>query len=228
MNFLPPSNKENIEENTSIHILITLLEREAMFTSSNSPGSQRNPHRRTYARNQLSPLQDHTPRRRSLAIRDLLNPAGVDRRDSPAYSPPPSFNEVDEQTGQDTTRVDQPSRQTSISPSARNRRRLPASSRPSGPRERRQFRPTYLDEEVYFIWYYRIDLGYDWQDLATAYNAQFPDRTRVGFGGIQCKYYRYCEEFGIPKVRNRNRSASAVQEYGMRSRTGRSYPWMRH
>lgn len=102
-----------------------------------------------------------------------------------------------------------------------------SSSSRQASRERRQFRPTYSDEEVYFIWYHRIDLGYDWQDITNAYNAQFPDRRREGFGGIQCKYYRYCEEFGLPKVRNRDRGASQVQEYGMRARTGLSYPWMR-
>lgn len=79
---------------------------------------------------------------------------------------------------------------------------------------------------MYFIWYHRIDLGYDWQDINRAYNAQFPERPRQRIGGIQCKYYRYCEEFGVPKVRNRDRAASAAEKYGMRSRTGLTYPWM--
>ena len=106
------------------------------------------------------------------------------------------------------------------------RRRTSSSSSGSRTRERRAFRPTYSDEEVYFIWYHRIDLGYDWQDINRAYNAQFPDRPRQRIGGIQCKYYRYCEEFGVPKVRNRDRAASAAEQYGMRSRTGLTFPWM--
>ena len=105
-------------------------------------------------------------------------------------------------------------------------RRASSSSSGSRTRERRAFRPTYSDEEVYFIWYHRIDLGYDWQDINRAYNAQFPERPRQRIGGIQCKYYRYCEEFGVPKVRNRDRAASAAEQYGMRSRTGLTYPWM--
>lgn len=93
--------------------------------------------------------------------------------------------------------------------------------------ERRQFRPPYSEEEVDFIWYHRIDLGYDWADVERAYQHQFPNSGREGFTGIQCKYYRFCDEKGIPKVRDRNKESSQVELYGMRARSGRSYPWMR-
>ena len=192
-----------------------------MSTSDDSQDSQGS-HRRS------RDVNEHVPRRRSMAIQDMLNPAGGDRSSSPRYHSTPSFNEAGGRLGIRSTSPIQHSRRISVSPATQSRRRMSVSSRSSGTRERRQFRPTYSDEEVLFIWYYRIDLGYDWQDITHAYNAQFPDRPRDGFGGIQCKYYRYCEEFGIPKVRNRDRSASAVSEYGMRSRTGRSYPWMKN
>lgn len=44
--------------------------------------------------------------------------------------------------------------------------------------ERRQFRPPYSEEEVDFIWYHRIDLGYEWADVERAYQHQFPNRDR--------------------------------------------------
>lgn len=93
--------------------------------------------------------------------------------------------------------------------------------------ERRQFRPPYSEEEVDFIWYHRIDLGYDWADVERAYQHQFPNSGREGFTGIQCKYYRFCDEKGIPKVRDRSKESSQVELYGMRARSGRTYPWMR-
>ena len=92
---------------------------------------------------------------------------------------------------------------------------------------RREFRPTYSEEETYFIWYHRIDLGIDWKEITKLYNRQFPHRSRDGPGGIQCKYYRCCSDYNIPKVRNRDRSASSVEEYGMEARTGLFFPWMR-
>lgn len=95
-------------------------------------------------------------------------------------------------------------------------------------RERREFRPTYQQEEEYFIWYHRVDLGMDWCDVRLAYNRQFPDRQRRGFQGIQCKYYRCCEFHGVPRVRERNRVASPEKSYGVRSRLpGIWYAWMR-
>ena len=95
-------------------------------------------------------------------------------------------------------------------------------------RQRREMRPTYQQEEEYFIWYHRVDLGMDWRDVRAAYNAQFPERQRSGFQGIQCKYYRCCETHGVPRVRERNRAASPDKSYGVRSRLpGLWYPWMR-
>lgn len=210
--------KTTLSKTTSIHILITALEKEVMSSGENTRGQGQNNNRQN--QNDAHSSQGHhgSPRRPSMAIEDMLNPVtGEQSRDGSSYH------------GSRALESAQHARRPTSSSSANGRPRTSSSSssRSPGTKERRQFRPTYSDEEVYFIWYYRIDLGYDWQDITNAYNAQFFDRPREGFGGIQCKYYRYCEEFGIPKVRDRDRGAPQVLEYGMRSRTGLSYPWMR-
>ena len=95
-------------------------------------------------------------------------------------------------------------------------------------RERREFRPTYHQEEEYFIWYHRVDLSMDWAEVKNAYNAQFPDRKRRGFQGIQCKYYRCAENHGVPPVRERNKSEASQQAYGVRKYAPHVwFPWMR-
>ena len=110
---------------------------------------------------------------------------------------------------------------------AQQRRRTPSVSSTKVSGTRREFRPTYSDEEAFFIWYHRLDLGWDWSDITEAYNKQFPERPREGAGGMQCKYYRCCSDNNIPKVRELRRSASAADEYGMKAKTKLHYPWMR-
>ena len=167
---------------------------------------------------------DHEDQRRRMAIHSVLNP------------------EENSHTGRN-----QPSRESSVgdcsqgssSPSSTGEYRhivqghqshhsRQMSRSDSRRRERREMRPTYQQEEEYFIWYHRVDLGMDWRDVRAAYNAQFPDRQRRGFQGIQCKYYRCCETHGVPRVRERNRAATPDKSYGVRSRLpGLWYPWMR-
>ncbi|MCJ1468616.1 hypothetical protein MMC07_007245 [Pseudocyphellaria aurata] len=159
------------------------------------------------------------PRRPSMAIEDMLNPVigeqGSDGGSQPNHGP---------RTLESAQQADRPTSSSSVN--GRPRTSSSASSSP-GTKERRPFRPAYSDEEAHFIWYCRIDLGYNWWYLTNAYNARFPDRPRASIGGIQCKYYRHCEATGIPKVRDRGRGARQVLKYGMRSRTGLTYPWMR-
>ena len=78
-------------------------------------------------------------------------------------------------------------RSGSLRPShvAQQRRRTPSASSAKGSGTRREFRPTYSDEEAHFIWYHRDDLGWDWSDITEAYNKQFPGRPREGIGGIR-------------------------------------------
>ena len=105
------------------------------------------------------------PNGRSMAIRDLLNIDDSDAR-------PPS--QISQNADTDSTRA-------SYSPDSEYRsgetqgwtpveahQRTP--SRSPSIRQRREFRPTYQREEEFFIWYHRIDLGWDWTDIRHAYN----------------------------------------------------------
>ncbi|KAI4146943.1 MAG: hypothetical protein L6R39_003280 [Caloplaca ligustica] len=187
---------------------------------------------------QLPPRQDHVrgsyltasdapvnARRRSVAIHDLLNPVNRDEDRGPQQTPEPARSSGSNQGHRWSRR----SRSTSGSRGSPRRRGSPSSSagRPSPPRERqrRSFRPTYSEEEVDFLWYHRVDLAWEWNDILLAFNRQFPGNITREVSGIQCKYYRHLENRGMPQVRQRDRAAS-VQAYGMRAHTGRWYPWM--
>ena len=104
------------------------------------------------------------------------------------------------------------------------------SQSPQTTRERRESRPAYQVEEDTFIWYHRDDLGMQWNDVSKAYNAQFPDRPRIGRQGIQSRYYRVLEVEGVPKIRKRPKSLKPKKirhHYVVIARTNRRYPWMR-
>lgn len=198
-----------------------------MSSGGYNHGPGRNDHHEGHANDQASQAQRGAHRRPSMAIQDMLNPVGGEKASRPSTNGPLEDGASGRNPGPTSfSYVNNDSETTSSSPPPPSNQGSP-SLRASGNRERRQFRPTYLDEEVFFIWYYRIDLGYEWQEISHAYNAQFPHRKRDGFGGMQCKYYRYCEGSGIPKVRDRDRAAPQVLEYGMRARTGLTYPWMK-
>lgn len=229
MTVFPSRNKTILSQNGTIHILLTLHHDDGMPLREGSQGSGRkiNRHR---SGDDLAPQAHHgASHRPTMAIQDMLNPVGNEKSGIPRANASTARANINARssTGHNDY-VQYPRRASSSSSSSGHPRTSSVSSRSSSTRDRRQHRPQYLEEEVYFIWYHRIDLGYEWQDITNAYNAQFPDRKREGFGGIQCKYYRYCEEFGIPKVRHRNRAASQVDEYGMRARTGLLYSWMRN
>ncbi|KAI4211810.1 MAG: hypothetical protein LQ351_005451 [Letrouitia transgressa] len=166
-----------------------------------------------------------SPGRRIVAIQDLLNPVAPET-EHPQHTGHllPSQNRRFSSDRLSHSGMSSSSR----SPSPRDRinhRRLQRRSRNS--RERREFRPTYSEEEINFIWYHRVDLGYDWNHVLLAFDAQFPNGQRRDVGGIQCKYYRHLENYGVPQVRQRDRNASAPELYGMRVLTGLWYPWMR-
>ncbi|KAJ5779206.1 hypothetical protein N7457_006926 [Penicillium paradoxum] len=117
-----------------------------------------------------------------------------------------------------------------------------SSSSTNGDR-RRPPRPKYEEEEMYFIWYHRVDLCQEWKEVREAFNRQFPDRQRRGFQGIQCKFYRFIKEKKCPTLREQRRmrdgeflreGASAAlagdpsgPKFGVRQYTTVWYPWMR-
>ncbi|KAK2765657.1 hypothetical protein FQN54_008513 [Arachnomyces sp. PD_36] len=117
------------------------------------------------------------------------------------------------------------------------------------PERRRPPRPKYDEEEMYFIWYHRVDLRQEWKEVRESFNAQFPTRQRSGFQGIQCKYYRFIKENKCPTLREQRRQreggsgpgvsptslgsggsnglSDSSPAYGVVQWTGRWYPWMR-
>ncbi|KAL9586930.1 MAG: hypothetical protein Q9212_000602 [Teloschistes hypoglaucus] len=153
------------------------------------------------------------PRRRRVDIQDLLNP---DTANNDSNLPGPS--QFHHQWSRHSSHDSDESRSSRSSP---GEHRPPPRGRTS-----REFRPTYSDEEIHFIWYCRIDLQWEWRDVRDAFGKEFPNGQRRDVGGIQCKYYRHLEGEGIPQVRARNRKVSAVEEYGMRAKTGLWYEWM--
>lgn len=62
----------------------------------------------------------------------------------------------------------------------------------------------YSTEQEYFVWYYRTDLGQDWDEVERKYEHQFGDKR--GKAGLQCKFYRVLDDHGVKKVREQTRS----------------------
>ncbi|KAI5284537.1 hypothetical protein KEM54_001250 [Ascosphaera aggregata] len=126
------------------------------------------------------------------------------------------------------------------SPGTSRRERFPSISSTGSsavPEPRRPPRPKYDEEEMYFIWYHRVDLRQEWRDVRESFNAQFPNRPRNGFQGIQCKYYRFIKEKNCPTLREQRRRRSesdgmrdpgdSLPAYGVVRWTKTRYPWMR-
>jgi hypothetical protein len=107
---------------------------------------------------------------------------------------------------------------------------------------RRAPRPKYTDEEMFFIWYHRVDLDEEWRDCTEAFNKQFPGqgRSERNTQGIQCKFYRFINAKKCPTVREQRRLKDG--EFMARGRSTRErllpkfgvvewchvwYPWMR-
>ncbi|CRG90577.1 hypothetical protein PISL3812_07621 [Talaromyces islandicus] len=104
---------------------------------------------------------------------------------------------------------------------------------------RRPPRPKYMEEEMYFIWYHRIDLEEDWKECADAFNRQFPSPQGRNVQGIQCKFYRFINSKRCPTVREQRRLKDGELITGRRGRGERLpqygvvewcniwYPWMK-
>ncbi|KAL4901905.1 hypothetical protein BDW74DRAFT_67912 [Aspergillus multicolor] len=81
-----------------------------------------------------------------------------------------------------------------------------SSGRGQGRDSRRRLpRPKYEEEEMYFIWYHRVDLSQEWKEVRESFNRQFANRKREGFQGIQCKFYRFIKEKNCPTLREQRR-----------------------
>ncbi|KAJ6086086.1 hypothetical protein N7486_010367 [Penicillium sp. IBT 16267x] len=113
-----------------------------------------------------------------------------------------------------------------------------SSSSNNGNDRRRPPRPKYEEEEMYFIWYHRVDLCQEWKEVRESFNRQFPSRQRCGFQGIQCKFYRFIKEKRCPTLREQRRmrdgeflregaAESRAPRFGVIERANVWYPWMR-
>lgn len=118
------------------------------------------------------------------------------------------------------------------------------SSTSGGTDRRRPPRPKYEEEEMYFIWYHRVDLHQEWREVRESFNRQFPARQRRGFQGIQCKFYRFIKDKKCPTLREQrrmrdgsfmsdgtslaNESRGGKPQFGLVEWTrGVWYPWMK-
>lgn len=120
----------------------------------------------------------------------------------------------------------------------------------TGADRRRPPRPKYEEEEMYFIWYHRVDLCQEWKEVRECFNQQFPNRQRSGFQGIQCKFYRFIRDKKCPTLREQRRmrdgdflheghhpsgssqapspvSSDCGPKFGVVEWMGVWYPWMR-
>ena len=116
-----------------------------------------------------------------------------------------------------------------------------SSSSTNGTDRRRPPRPKYEEEEMYFIWYHRVDLCQEWKEVRESFNRQFPNRQRRGFQGIQCKFYRFIKEKKCPTLREQRRMRdgeflregaalgpdSGAPRFGVVEWAHVWYPWMR-
>ena len=100
------------------------------------------------------------------------------------------------------------------------------------PAPRRPGRPKYTNAQNMFIWYHRVDVKLDWNQVAKLFIRQFHQiRTP---GGLQCRYYRILEEQKVPAIRKqvRRRHISGDLEdkieakYGVIDWTAHRYEWM--
>jgi hypothetical protein len=67
-----------------------------------------------------------------------------------------------------------------------------------------------------------------WPEIKAAYAAHFPNETREGLQGLQCKYYRVRDNRYVPKERERKKSVTDRAKYGLRAiNPERRYLWMR-
>ena len=174
------------------------------------------------------------PRRRLMAIQELLNPSDKDVRVSvsPSVCSEPAFDGDNR-----TLRLKVVSRNTArpsrvrgrfgrarLSPSVASRSSRSTLS-PDVPVRRRSFRPAYNQEMADFIWFLKVDQNRPWDEILTEYNSQFSEDHRDK-SGLQCKYYRHIKSFGITRTRAQQRTAGGPSPYGMMSNTRRRYSWM--
>ena len=90
----------------------------------------------------------------------------------------------------------------------------------------RDFRPAYEIEQGHFLWFLKIDEGLDWNSIYDAFQATFPQSNRDK-PGLQCKFYRVLNEYGMPSQRELARlpREQLSSQYGFLSNRTERYSW---
>ncbi|KIW63480.1 hypothetical protein PV04_10312 [Phialophora macrospora] len=88
----------------------------------------------------------------------------------------------------------------------------------------------YDPEQAYWIWYHRIDLGEEWDEVIEKYSVQFGEPR--GKSGIQTKYYRVLNEHRVEAVRlqrkgRKKKRRAPGNTFGVVQRTTERFAWMR-
>lgn len=99
--------------------------------------------------------------------------------------------------------------------------------------KRRAPRRRYTEEEMYFIWYHRVDLNEDWTACVEAFNRQFYRKglSERNMLGIQTKFYRFIQVKGCPTVRKQQQhedrsSDRHIPKFGVIEWCKIRYQWM--
>lgn len=92
-------------------------------------------------------------------------------------------------------------------------------------------RPKYTPEQGLFIWYHRTDLCEAWDVVISEFKVQFKEAREKG--GLQCKFYRMLDQYGVQKVRLQKKVVGDdpkhrfIGAYGVIQRTSERFRWMR-
>lgn len=96
----------------------------------------------------------------------------------------------------------------------------------TGKKKRKEYRRPYTEEQVMWLWFFKIDVQMKWDDVLEKYNVDWPKDQREK-GGTQCKFYRLAAQYGLPKMRQMKGSPKYIaHRYGMWPMMRRSYRWM--
>ena len=91
-------------------------------------------------------------------------------------------------------------------------------------------RQGYTDEQAHFIWWHRDDQSLSWAKVEKAFVRYYGQKRMTG--GLQCKYYRVLDHYGVLKVRSQRRwvyregRKDPAQSFGMAATTKLHYGWM--
>lgn len=109
---------------------------------------------------------------------------------------------------------------------------LPSADNTSPNASNSQPRQKYKEEQLFFIWYHRIDLDLSWNQVRRMYVRHWHEKRPKS--GLQCKFYRILEQYNVEKVRGQSRKDPKARgarvpngrNYGVVATTGRVYDWM--